>query len=196
MFADQLLRAHPDLPAEEEGRMNDTGLREDFVERVFAHHRLRRFLEDGPTRHGLVRFHTAHKAMLFTRHEPGSRELGAFLGNAGRQDIGALTQGYADRFRAILAHRSTAGRHTNVLHHAMGHLKRILDSAQKRQLLAAIEDYRLGHQPRSLALTLIDFLARSHEVEYLRGQLYFDPCPKELLPGDRTRRAWPRTSVA
>lgn len=197
LFAAELMRALPELPVEEEGRLNDTGIREDFVERLFANDRLTKLVASEPSRHDLVRFHTAHKSMLFTRDDGGSRELGTFLGEAGSRPHDELVEGYADRFRTIFARRSSVGRHVNVLHHAMGHLKRILTSAQKQELLGAIEAYRRGTQPRSVALTLMAFLARSHQVDYLLDQLYFEPCPKELLPGDRLQRAWspPPTDV-
>jgi uncharacterized protein YbgA (DUF1722 family)/uncharacterized protein YbbK (DUF523 family) len=190
LFADTVLDEIPDLAAEEEGRMNDPAIREDFVERIFAISRLRRLLANKPSRHDLVQFHTAHKSMLFTRHEQKSRELGAYLGQPGEHAHEDFVAGYAEAFRSIFTHRSTVGRHVNVLHHAMGHIKRMLDSEQKKVLLSRIEDYREGQQPRSIALTLISFLAQTHKVDYLLGQLYFDPCPRELLPGDRLQRKW------
>tara|TARA_R110002072_G_scaffold2288_15_gene18989 strand:- start:3242 stop:4294 length:1053 start_codon:yes stop_codon:yes gene_type:complete len=190
LFASTVLDALPDLAAEEEGRMNDPAIREDFVERIFAISRLRRLLATGPSRHDLVLFHTAHKQMLFTRHEQKSRDLGAYLGQPGDHAHEDFVAGYAAAFRSIFTHRSSVGRHVNVLHHAMGHIKNMLDGEQKQVLLSRIEDYRAGQQPRSIALTLISFLAQTHKVEYLLGQLYFDPCPRELLPGDRLQRKW------
>jgi uncharacterized protein YbgA (DUF1722 family) len=72
-----------------------------------------------------------------------------------------------------------------VLYHVVGYLKRALEPFEKRELLTAIADYRRGILPLVVPLTLSRYNIRRHSVEYLAGQLYFDPHPKELMLRNR-----------
>lgn len=180
-FTARLIEHWPHLPIEEEGRLNDPRLRENFIERVFCRNRWRLAVKRGLTRRRLVEFHTAHKLLLRAHNEASYQRLGKLIGSAGTIPDRELFASYEDEFQSCLRAKSNAKRHTNVLQHAMGYLKRVLDPAEKRDILAAIEDYRLGLLPLIVPLTLIRFNVNKHDVEYLRGQLYFDPNPKELM---------------
>lgn len=184
VFAARLMELDPLLPVEEEGRLNDPPLRENFIERLFARNRWRRFLATEPGRGDLVRFHTAHKLLLRAHGEEGYRELGRIV--AGAED-GAAKLSHAERlarygevFAAALVRKATVSRHVNVLQHALGYLKRELQPTEKQEILSAVEDYRQGLLPLAVPLALMRFVIRRHEVDYLTGQLYFDPHPKEL----------------
>jgi len=181
VFAAALARAFPDLPLEEEGRLNDPRIRENFIARVFNHNRWRSFLRRGPDRGRLVAFHTAHKLLLWSHDEAGLRRLGRLLGEAGRIPDAELVQQYGLGLHAAMRHQATTRRHVNVLQHAMGYLKTRLDPLEKRELLAAIEDFRQGLLPLIVPIALLRFNINRHAVDYLRGQLYFEPHPKELL---------------
>lgn len=181
LFAERLIEAAPTLPLEEEGRLNDAVLRENFIERIFSRNRWRVLLKERLTRRRLVAFHTAHKLLLWSHNEAGMRRLGRLLGEAGTLPDQELFSRYEAELQTIMKSRATKKRHTNVLHHALGYLKRFLDPQDKRELLAAIDDYRIGLLPLVVPVTLLRFNIRRHEIEYLLGQLYFDPHPKELL---------------
>jgi uncharacterized protein YbgA (DUF1722 family)/uncharacterized protein YbbK (DUF523 family) len=181
LFAGALMDRMVGLPTEEDGRLNDPLLRENFIERILCHHRWRVAKKRGLTRMLLVKFHEAHKLLLRTHDEGGYRRLGTLVGSAGTMPDEELYASYGREFHACLKIKPTVKRHTNALQHAMGYFKTLLDPVEKQELLQTIEDYRLGLIPLVVPLSLLRFNARRHQVEYLLGQLYFDPHPKELM---------------
>ena len=181
LFAAALMERWPHLPLEEDGRLNDPALRENFIERVVCRNRWRLAVKRGLTRRRLVKFHTAHKLLLRAHNEAGYGRMGKLVGSAGTLPDKELFARYEDEFQTCLRTKPTIKRHTNVLQHAMGYLKTVLDAPEKRELLTAIEDFRKGLLPLIVPLTLLRFNVNRHEVEYLMDQLYFDPHPKELM---------------
>lgn len=182
LFAEGLMERLPGLPVEEDGRLNDPILRETFIERVFSRNRWRKFLASKPTKGRLVEFHTAHKLILLAHDDRTYREMGRLVAakTSGRGMAKLLTE-YEELFQRALSKLATRRKQTNVLMHAMGHLKTLLEPREKQELLTAIEDYRTGLLPLIVPTTLLRFLIQKHEVEYLQGQLYFDPHPKEMM---------------
>ena len=181
LFAARLRDRAPHLPMEEEGRLNDDQLRENFIERVFCRNRWRTLVNRNLSRRSLVAFHTAHKLLFWSHNEAGMRRLGRLVGDAGRMPDADLFAQYEGELQVVMRTKATRKKHTNVLQHAMGYLKRILEPADKREVHGAIEDYRRGLLPLIVPVTLLGYLIRKHGIEYLLGQLYFDPHPKELL---------------
>jgi len=181
LFVKALKEHWPGLPLEEEGRLNDPRLRENFIERVFARNRWRVLVSRGLSRRSLVDFHTAHKLLIRAHNEAAYRRLGRLVGSAGTMPDAELFASYEVTFQEALTTKATAKKHTNVLQHAMGYLKDVLGPIEKRELMTAVEDYRQGLLPLVVPLTLLRFNIRKHDVEYLAGQLYFDPHPKELM---------------
>ena len=181
LFARALLERWPGLPVEEEGRLNDARLRENFIERAFARNRWRALAARRLTRRRLVEFHTAHKLLLLAHNEAAYRRLGKLVGSAGSIPDAELFAGYEQGFQEALRTKATPRRHANVLYHALGHLKRQLDPGARAQVVTAIEDYRLGLLPLVVPLSLLRYEIQQRGVAYLAGQLYFDPHPKELM---------------
>jgi len=181
VFAAELMRRWPALPIEEDGRLNDPHLRENFIERVFSRNRWRGLVQRGLTRRRLVEFHTAHKLLLRAHNETGYRRLGTLVGSAGSTSDRELFCAYEQEFHAALRTKATTKKHVNVLQHALGFLKTALSAGEKREILSAIEDFRGGLLPLIVPLTLLRYNIRNHGVDYLAGQLYFDPHPKELM---------------
>jgi uncharacterized protein YbgA (DUF1722 family)/uncharacterized protein YbbK (DUF523 family) len=181
MFAAKLTERWPALPVEEEGRLNDPKLRENFIERVFARNRWRALVRRGLTRRRLVEFHTAHKLLIRAHNESAYRRVGRLVGSAGTVSDRELFAAYEEEFQGALRTKATTKKHVNVLQHALGYLKTVLDAVEKREILTSIEDFRRGLLPLIVPLTLLRYNIRRHEVEYLVGQLYFDPHPKELM---------------
>jgi uncharacterized protein YbgA (DUF1722 family)/uncharacterized protein YbbK (DUF523 family) len=181
MFAGELLERLPLLPVEEEGRLNDPRLRENFIERVFAYRRLKELFRRRWTLGRLVLFHTAEKLNLLA-HDPESyRVLGRLVATAKQVPRAELGQRYETVFMTALRTIATVRKNTNVLQHAQGHLKRLLGPAEKQELAELIHDYRRGLVPILVPLTLIRHHVRLHDVEYLAGQTYLEPHPKELM---------------
>ncbi|MEM7366824.1 MAG: DUF523 and DUF1722 domain-containing protein, partial [Pseudomonadota bacterium] len=117
LFADEIMKYLPNLPVEEEGRLNDEGLRQNFLIRVFTYHRWQQFCETGVTVAGLTAFHTRHKFLLLAHHEPGYRELGRIVAGAGKQ-LEVASRDYIELVMQTLSHRATPNKHANVLMHS------------------------------------------------------------------------------
>jgi uncharacterized protein YbgA (DUF1722 family)/uncharacterized protein YbbK (DUF523 family) len=182
LFAEALLRRLPHLPVEEEGRLNDPPLRENFIARVFAHARWRQAETDGWTRAALLRFHEQHKFLLMARNQAGMRRLGRLLGeSARRDDLGALAQTYREGFTETMRRAPTRRGHTNVLQHMAGYVSENLDPDDRQELRETIERYRLGLLPLIVPMTLLRHYVRKQGVEYLQGQAYLEPHPHELM---------------
>jgi uncharacterized protein YbgA (DUF1722 family)/uncharacterized protein YbbK (DUF523 family) len=181
LFAAALTARLPDLPVEEEGRLNDPRLREDFIARVFVHHRWRAGEREGWTRAALMRFHERHKFLLLARNQAGLRRLGRLLGESGRAEPAAdLAAAYRRGLTETLRRPATRRGHANVLHHLAGFVSDPLDAADRAELAETVERYRLGLVPLIVPLTLIRHHARRQEVSYLRDQVYLEPHPYEL----------------
>jgi len=181
IFATELKARCPSLPIEEEGRLSDPRLRENFIERVFAYRRLRALFRGRWTVGRLVAFHTAHKLALLAHSTTMYNDLGRLVAGAGSVDRGELQREYSALFMATLAKPATTRRHTNVLMHMAGHLKKRLDGSSKAELLACIDDYRRGLLPLVVPMTLLGHHVRAHGIDYLAGQIYLDPHPRELM---------------
>jgi uncharacterized protein YbbK (DUF523 family)/uncharacterized protein YbgA (DUF1722 family) len=181
LFARVLSGTWPHLPIEEEGRLTDPVLRENFIERVFCRHRWRTVIAEKRTRARLIEFWTAHKLLVRAHDEAGYQRIGRLVGSARKGGDRELHERFESEFFAALATKTTRRKHTNVLQHALGHLREVLDAGERAQLVTAIEDYRKGLLPLIVPLTLLRFQVQKHRIEYLQGQLYFDPHPKELM---------------
>jgi uncharacterized protein YbbK (DUF523 family)/uncharacterized protein YbgA (DUF1722 family) len=166
LFAETLIARLPDLPVEEEGRLNDPLLRENFIARMFVHHRWREGEREEWTRAALMRFHERHKFLLMARNQNGMRRLAA---------------AYRPGLTEVLRRPATRRGHTNVLQHLAGYVSDALDPADRAELTETIERYRLGLVPLIVPLTLIRHHVRRQGMEYLQGQAYLEPHPYELM---------------
>jgi len=185
VFARVLIEEWPQLPVEEEGRLNDPLLRERFIEHVFCRHRWRSLERQGLSRRRLVEFHTAHKLLLRAHNEAAYRRLGRVVATAGSIPDRELFASYEEELHNALRSPATAKRHANVLYHALGYLKTVLVPFEKQEAVQLIEDYRNGLVPLIVPLTLLRHHAAKHRIAYLVGQLYLEPHPRELMLRNR-----------
>jgi len=181
IFARILMERFPLLPVEEEGRLHDLPIRENFVERVFCYRRWRDLVAGGLTRGKLVGFHAAHKLLLLAHSPRHYRELGRVVAAAKQSPMKALEARYGGLFMEGLRVKATAKKHTNVLQHILGYLKRELDARDKAELLSVIAEYSSGLVPLVVPLTLLKHHLARHPVPYIREQVYLTPHPKELM---------------
>lgn len=181
LFAAALVHAYPQLPIEEEGRLCDPRLRENFVERVFAYRRLRALFAGRWSLGNLVAFHTAHKLQLLAHARRGYDALGQLVAHAKTLPRPELRSRYQTAFMGALAVMSTPARHANVLQHMLGYFSDQLDAGARREIVELIDDYRRGFVPLVVPLTLVRHHVRRCAVAYLQGQTYLDPHPKELM---------------
>ena len=181
LFAAALMERFPRLPCEEEGRLTDPRLRDNFIERVFAWARLRSLFAARWTVGELVRFHTAHKMALLAHSTEIYNQMGRLVAGAKAMPRAEIETSYRELFMDGLARMATPRKHANVLMHMAGHFKKLLDADEKQELLSSIADYQTGLVPLIVPLTLLKHHVRRHKVEYLAGQVYLDPHPKELM---------------
>jgi len=181
LYAAALMEAYPNLPLEDEGRLNDPRLRESFIERIFAYRRLRSLFSERWTNGQVVAFHTAHELQL-TAHSPAAyRALGRLVAELEGVPRTVFRAQYQSGFMDALARPVTRGRNTNVLKHASGYLVKQLDASSRAELGDLIEEYRRGLVPLVVPVTLICHYVRLYEVESLRGQHFLEPHPQELM---------------
>jgi uncharacterized protein YbgA (DUF1722 family)/uncharacterized protein YbbK (DUF523 family) len=180
LFAEGLVSAQPLLPLEEEGRLSDPRLRENFIERVFAYRRLRE-LTSGPVKAGeLMRFHARHKLLLLAHAPAAYARLGRLVASVKGRVGRAVLDEYAGGFMDALTVPATRGRHVNVLQHMAGYFD-AADDGSRRELAATIADYGRGLVPLVVPLTLIAHHVRRHDVRYLLDQVHLQPHPTELM---------------
>lgn len=181
LFAAAVARRFPLLPMEEEGRLNDPVIRENFIERIFSYRRWKDFLAAGPTAARLVEFHTAQKLLLMAHSPEIYRKMGSLVAHGSKLPLAELLHGYEELFMKGLALLATTRKNTNVLHHIMGYFKRQLSSEEKAELLEVIGQYHDGLIPLIVPLTLLRHYVGKYNQQYLKGQVYLSPHPSQLM---------------
>lgn len=180
-FAASIMQAHPNLPVEEEGRLNDPGLRDNFIERVFTRFRWQQLEKQGLTPARLIEFHTRQKLSVMAHNQAGYRRLGQLVATAGKKGFGDLCSRYESELMQVMQRQATRKSHTNVLQHLQGYFSKQLSTADRAELVKLIEEYRLGLVPLVAPLTLIRHHFLHHPNEWVVRQTYLDPYPRELL---------------
>jgi uncharacterized protein YbgA (DUF1722 family)/uncharacterized protein YbbK (DUF523 family) len=181
LFAAVLLRHNPLLPVEEEGRLNDPDIRENFLVRVFAYYRFQQFCSDRFSAARLVDFHTRHKYLVMAHSVKHYKLLGRLVAEVKRHRPAAIRDQYGKLLMEGLVVKSTVAKNVNVLQHIMGYLKRQLGSDEKKDILEVIEDYHHHLVPLIVPIALIRHYIRKYEIDYIANQIYLNPHPKELM---------------
>ena len=181
LFAAALMKAMPWLPVEEEGRLNDSMLRENFIERVFVYYRWQQLINAGITVSQLMEFHQRHKSILLAHDEVEYRKLGPLIASANKTNLDEVANEYLLRAMACLKAKASRKRHTNVLMHVMGYLKTKISSDDKQELIEVMDKYRLGQVPLIVPITLMKHHLRRYPDDYINRQYYMDPYPEELM---------------
>lgn len=180
LFAAALTRAMPLLPVEEDGRLQDPVLRENFITRVFAWHNWQVLRREGLSAAGLIDFHSRYKYTLMAHSPKDYQTLGRMLADAGRQDAEALGERYFTCLMQALQQPATRKTNTNVLMHLQGYLKQSLESREKEHMCEVIEQYRQGILPLVVPVTLLRHHFRQHLDPYIERQAYLQPYPDDL----------------
>jgi len=178
IFGGAFVRRFPLVPAIDDGRLHDPGLRENFIERVFV---LWRWKQKGGRRRDLVDFHTGHKLIMLSHSPAHYATLGRMVAKAKEFPPSELASTYLQTMTEGLRLLATARKNANVLHHIMGYFKKTLSGDEKQELLEVIEAYRQGHVPLIVPVTLIKHYVRKYDEPYLKGQHYLNPHPLELM---------------
>lgn len=181
LFADTLVSRFPLLPVEDEGRLSDPHLRENFIERVFAYRRLTALFASRWTMGDVVGFHAVHKLTLMAHRPQAHQRLGRLVASGKSMARREFQDAYSSAFMAALSTMATPRRHANVLQHMVGYFKKTLDRESRAELLALIEDYTHERVPLVVPLTLFGHHIRRCGVTYLADQTYLQPHPAELM---------------
>jgi len=181
LFAKAFMDTLPLIPMEDEGRMHDPGLRENFIERIFVYRRWQAYLSDDGTVGGLVAFHTEHKYLILAHSQKHYSALGKMVAGAKKMQKKELHAGYLVMLMEGLQLLATPKKNTNVLQHMAGYFKDALSADEKKELLEVITSYREGLVPLIVPVTLLRHYVRKYEERYLARQYYLNPHPLELM---------------
>lgn len=180
VFARIFQEHFPLLPVEEEGRLNDAKLRENFITAIFTLKRWRQMLKNKPGVGGLVAFHSSHKMLILSHSEKIYREMGRLVANSQGLNEAELFERYLELLQTALKRKTSVRKHINVMQHIMGYFKKNLDGDEKQEILELIDSYRQGLVPLIVPLTLLNHFVRKYDQPYLKQQVYLQPHPKEL----------------
>jgi uncharacterized protein YbgA (DUF1722 family) len=180
LFARAFMDHFPLIPVEEEGRLHDPKLRENFIESVFVLKRWRALRQEGKSRGKLVAFHTQHKLLIMSHSVEHYRAMGKLVARAKEVSLDKLYDTYQEHLMAALRLRTTLKKHGNVLQHMMGYFKKMLSADEKDELLSYLDLYRRGYLPLVVPVTLIKHYVRKYDQPYLKDQYYLHPHPVEL----------------
>ncbi len=181
LFAGAFVKRFPNIPVEEEGRMNDPHLRENFIVRVFAHYRWKEFLKSEPSVGELVEFHTREKLLLMAHSVEHYKSLGRLTAQGGKLSREELFSKFEEIFLEGLTFSATLKKNTNVLHHILGYFKKDLSPWEKQEVLSLVDRYHEGQVPLVVPMTLLNHFINKYDKAYLKKQRYLNPHPKELM---------------
>lgn len=180
IFARQFMNAFPLLPVEEEGRLHDPVLRENFIERIFIMQRWLQLRRESWSAGALVDFHTRHKLLLMAHNPALYREMGKLVATVKQHPPQEFAGLYLARLMQATSHPATRAKHQNVLQHILGYFKAELSASEKAELLELIDAYRNRLLPLIVPVTLLNHYVRKYDKPYLAEQYYLQPHPQEL----------------
>ena len=180
LFAAAFMKHFPLIPVEDDGRLHDPKIRENFIERIFTLQRWRRILSGRKRIGDLVDFHTRHKLLILSHSQKHYRVMGKQVAAAKAYPAEELFQSYEATLLEALKHKTTVQKNVNVLQHLMGYFKKQISADEKQELLEVIDQYRAGHVPLIVPVTLINHYVRKYRQPYLGGQFYLQPHPLAL----------------
>ncbi|MCX4025016.1 DUF1722 domain-containing protein [Endozoicomonas sp. SM1973] len=180
VFAKALMKAYPLLPVEEEGRLHDPVIRENFINRVFAYHEWQTTVVPHLSKQAIIQFHSRYKYLLMAHQQKEYRSLGRIVAQIAHKPLKQIADTYITAFMKILSVKASRKNHCNVLQHILGFLKKNASAKTKQQILESIESYRSGILPLIVPVTLINHYVEQYGNDYIRLQTYLHPHPPSL----------------
>jgi uncharacterized protein YbgA (DUF1722 family)/uncharacterized protein YbbK (DUF523 family) len=181
LFAATFSKTFPHVPVEEEGRLNDPAIRENFLERVYAHFRWRQLMTSPDPLQGFRDYHRNYKLMLMAKDNAAYRRLGRLAASVNGGNFHDVSASYFGTFMQAMARIPSQGNHVNVMMHILGYLKNQLDKKDKAELLQWFETYRNKRVDRVAPLMLLQHHFKKFHNDYIAEQYYFSPFPGELM---------------
>ncbi len=179
-FSYVVMQNNPLLPVEEEGRLNDARLKENFVQRVYIYKCWKMMVKKGLKAKDLIAFHSRIKYVLMSRSQKDYRELGRLISDLKKEELETLSEKYIRSVMGVLKKVSSRKNHVNVLQHIQGYLKQDIESNDKQELAKLIHDYRESKIPLIVPLTLLRHYFRKHPDGYIEQSWYLKLYPDEL----------------
>ncbi len=180
IFAREFMNAFPLLPVEEEGRLHDPILRENFIERIFIVQRWNDLVHDKPSAKDLLNFHTRHKLLLMAHSPVHYKSMGKLLAIIKQLPVQSLITQYYEQLMQATSKTATRSKHQNVMLHILGYFKKDLSAEEKAELIDIIDKYKASHYPLIVPITLLNHYVRKYDKPYLAEQYYLNPHPTEL----------------
>lgn len=180
IFAREFMKRFPNIPVEDEGRLHDAGIRENFIETIYVYDRWCSYCENDRSIAGLISFHARHKYLMMAHSPALLKKAGKIVAAMTKKDVDAGLLAYENKLMSILAMKATVKKHVNVLQHIMGYFKNQLSSDEKKELLEVIDRYHQELVPLVVPLVLLQHYVRKYQAPYLAEQWYLHPHPDEL----------------
>jgi len=180
LFAQAVQEKQPFLPIEEDGRLNDPWLKENFLMQVFAYKDLGEFLDSNPTFKNLVDFHTSYKYLIYAKSQASYKNLGAIVANHEKEELGVVLENYKSSFLAAIGEKGNINKTYNVLLHIFGYFKKLIQKEEKEHILSACQEYKEGIIPLIAVIKLLNLYVKRFNQEYLKTQKFLNPYPKEF----------------
>ncbi|MBN1931325.1 MAG: DUF523 and DUF1722 domain-containing protein [Desulfobacterales bacterium] len=180
IFAGIFMKHFPLIPVEEEGRLHDPILRENFIERIFTLKRWRENIAENRGVGKIVNFHTRHKLLILSHSPKYYRQMGSLVAHGAEISTKQLYDQYEILLMEALKLKTTLKKHMNVMQHIMGYFKKQLSTDEKQELIEIIEQYRESYIPLIVPITLINHYVRKYDQPYLKKQVYLHPHPIAL----------------
>lgn len=180
IFARVFMEHFPLLPVEDEGRLNDRELRENFIERIFTLKRWRETLLQKQNLGNLINFHTRHKLLILSHSPEHYRTMGRVVAQGKDIPLKPLYDTFQTLLMEALQRKTTAKKNANVLQHMVGYFKEQISVDEKQELLEIIDQFRRGYFPLIVPITLTNHYVRKYNQPYLKEQEYLNPHPLEL----------------
>lgn len=181
IFAEEFKRQRPLVPTEDEGRLNDKGIRENFLERLYAHFRWRQIAQSDNRLQAFRNFHKNYKLILMAKDNIAYRKLGRIAASVNKDNFTEVSERYIHIFMEAMSHIPSQGHHINVMMHIMGYLKLHLSGKDKAELLEWFDTYREDRITRATPMMLLSHHFNRHHNEYIAEQYYFTPFPSKLM---------------
>ena len=179
-FASRIKEKYPYLPMEEEGRLKDPWLRENFLMQIFAYKHIHEFLESKPGFKDLILFHTQYKYLIYAKSHESYKTLGSIVANTQGKDFDVILSDYKEAFLEAISQKGSIKKTYNVLLHIFGYFKKLITKEEKEEILSYIDDYKGQLIPLIAVVNILNLYTKRFQLEYLLSQKFLSPYPKEL----------------
>ena len=187
LFAKELKEKFPLLPVEEEGRLGDAWLRENFLMQIFAYKTLFEFLKTNPSIGELVDFHTSYKYLIYSKSHKSYKKLGSIVANHEKADINDVLQEYKQCFLETIYEKGSITNTYNVLFHIFGYFKKLISKEEKQEVLESLEEFKEEIIPLIAIIKIFNLYTKKFDIKYLKTQKFLNPYPKELALRSTTK---------